>query len=198
MELCYATTNEGKIASLQREFDKYGWKVKPVNIDIPEPRTSDVKEIAHHKAIYAFNIIKEPLVVLDAGFYIDSLNGFPRAFVNFALETVGIEGILKLVEDKDRGCEFRHCLAYIDGKTAEPEYFQSRVRGTIAPEPRGDLQEHLWSRLSTIFIPAGHENTLAQMTKPEYFGWKEKTDTKNSHHSAFAAWLYQKNQNSAS
>ena len=38
-------------------------------------------------------------MAMDADFCIDALNGFPKAFVNFALDTIGVEGILKLMED---------------------------------------------------------------------------------------------------
>ena len=43
----------------------------------------------------AYKIVKKPCISMDAGFWIDELNGFPKAFVNFSLETVGINGILK-------------------------------------------------------------------------------------------------------
>jgi inosine/xanthosine triphosphate pyrophosphatase family protein len=69
-------------------MSKYGIKVVQVPLDIPEPRSDDVEEIAKEKVRYAFNEIGKPCVALDAGFYIGSLNGFPKAFVNFALSTM--------------------------------------------------------------------------------------------------------------
>src|SRR3989338_10669833 len=107
MRINYVTTNVGKVRSLERHLNPYGIEVVHKPIDLPEPRADDVQVIAEHKARFAYEIVKEPLVVLDAGFYIDSLNGFPRAYVNSALDTIGIEGILKLVERKKRDCEFR-------------------------------------------------------------------------------------------
>lgn len=48
--------------------------------------------------------------------FIHELNGFPRAYVNHALDTIGIEGILKLMKGvANRYCEFRSCLAFYDG-----------------------------------------------------------------------------------
>jgi len=44
--------------------------------------------------------VKKPCIALDTDFRIDELNGFPRAFVNFSLETIGVEGMLKLMEGK--------------------------------------------------------------------------------------------------
>lgn len=62
---------------------------------------------------------------MDTDFRIDELNGFPRAFVNFSLDTIGISGILKLMEGKEnRKCAFNECLAYYDGK--EIYYFYGK------------------------------------------------------------------------
>ena len=73
----------------------------------------------------AYEIVKKPCMAMDTDFKIDELNGFPRAFVNFSLETLGIEGILKLMEDKEnRKCAFNECLAYYDGN--EIHYFYGK------------------------------------------------------------------------
>ncbi len=174
MEINYVTTNKGKVHSLQRHLDVYGIIVIQKAVDLPEPRSDDVQVIAENKAYTAFEIIKEPLVVLDAGFYIDSLNGFPRAFVNFALDTIGLDGILKLVEGKERTSEFKHSLAYIDGELDEPIFFNSSVKGRIADNVRGKKQDHLWSDLGLIFIPEHSEKTLGEMTPKEYADFWEK------------------------
>ena len=89
------------------------------------PRSDDIKEIATAKVKQAYNLVKRPCIALDTDLRIESLNGFPRAFVNFSLDTIGIEGILKLMENKqDRRCAFNECLAYHDGK--EIHYFYGK------------------------------------------------------------------------
>ncbi len=174
MEITYVTTNKGKVSSLSRHLLPYGISVVQKPIDLPEPRDDNVEVIAKHKAFFAYSILKEPLVVLDAGFYVKSLNGFPKAFVNFALDTIDIGGILKLVEGKERECEFKHCLAYIDGTLTQPVLFVSSVKGIIAQQSRGKMQDHLWSKLGLIFIPEHGNRTLAEMSKEEYDAfWKD-------------------------
>ena len=187
MKIYYATTRHTKVLSLRREIGDIT-KIVQVPIDFPEPRSSNVKEISKSKIIYAYNQIKRPVVVLDAGFYIDSLNGFPRTFVNFALETIGIEGILKLVEGKDKSCEFRQCLAYLDSYLSKPKYFVSSVPGTLSNKPRGEMQDHLWSELSTIFVPEGIQKTLAEMSYKEYVDWHKKPSIRPSS-KLFSEWL---------
>jgi inosine/xanthosine triphosphate pyrophosphatase family protein len=99
MNIYYATKNKSKVQSLRRDLKEYDIRVIQIPLDLYEPRSYDVVEIANKKIISAYDKIKKPTVVLDAGFYIYSIKGFPRAFVNFALETIGIEGILDLVKN---------------------------------------------------------------------------------------------------
>lgn len=189
MELYYATTNPGKIVTLQKDMEKYRIKVIQVSMDIPEPRSSDVSKIAREKALYAFKKLNKPVVALDAGFYIDSLNGFPRAFVNFVLETIDIDGILQLCKGKDRKCEFRHCLAYMDGSIKEPKLFLDHVKGKLSDRPKGVMQKHLWSRLSLIFIPENSKKTLAEMNYDEYLEWRKIAREQETNSRLFGEWI---------
>jgi len=189
MEIYFATTNSGKVQSMQRDLGKYNISVIQEQIDLIEPRSSDVKEIAQSKINQAYSIIQKPTIVIDAGFYIDELNGFPRAFVNFTLETIGLEGILNLTKDKLRGCEFRECLAYMDSTLKEPQYFTGHVRGRIADNERGIMQPHLWSKLGLIFIPDGSSKTLAEMTHDEHSEWRKILREKNSLGKQLYDWI---------
>ena len=68
--------------------------------DMNEPRSDDVKYISKFKVLEAYKLVNKPCISQDSGFWIDELNGFPKAFINFVLETIGIKGILKLMEGK--------------------------------------------------------------------------------------------------
>lgn len=171
--LWYATTNPAKVVSLQKRLDGHGFEVVQRSLSIAEPRLDRVEDLAIHKASFAFLEIREPVVTLDAGFFVSALNGFPGTFVNFTLERLGIEGLLKLADGTDRRCEFQHALAYHDGQAGTPIYFLDHVRGVIAPRPRGTLRPHHWSPLSTIFIPDGRDKTLAEMDDDEYVHWRD-------------------------
>ncbi len=189
IEIYYATTNLGKVLSLQRELSKYGFEVVHAPLELTEPRSSEVREIAIAKVQQAFVQIKKPTVALDAGFYINALNGFPRAFTNFALETIGLEGILNLVIGKSRGCEFRHCLTYLDDKLSEPQCFLDYVVGSLAYEPKGTMQKHLWSPLSQVFIPENQSKTLAEMSYDEYLEWRQKYRDAHCYSKQLYEWL---------
>ncbi len=134
--------------------------------------------------------IKNPTIVIDARFYISSLNGFPKAYVNFVLDTIEIEGILKLTEDKDRYCEFKSCLAYMDEKLTEPKYFIDISKGKLSDKPQGKMQKHLWSNLSKIFIPKNYKKILAEMTYDEYSTWLINVKKEHSNEKQLYNWLY--------
>ena len=163
-EIVFVTSNKGKVVSAQKHFSCI--KIGIFEADLIEPRTDDIREIAEYKVRQAFDIVNKPCMALDAGFFIESLNGFPRAFVNFALDTLGIEGILKQMQDvENRKCAFKECLAYYDGENLL--YFYGSNEGTLSSSIRGNDNEQKWSDLWYIFIPYGYDKTLAELTNEE-------------------------------
>ncbi len=183
-EIVFVTHNKGKAKSAEKFFKDL--KIRTFEYELSEPRSDDIKLIAKTKVMEAYDIVKTPCIAMDADFYIDELNGFPKAFVNFALETIGIDGILKLMEYKEnRKCAFRQCLAYYDGK--EIKYFYGESKGTLSYEKRGIDTEEKWSDLWYIFIPNGFNKTLAEMTKEERDN-KNNIDKSTSALEEFAKW----------
>ena len=163
-EIVFVTHNPGKIASAQKTLKNV--KLSIFEYELDEPRSDDIEYISKMKVMEAYELVKKPCISLDCGFWIDALNGFPRAFVNFALETVGLEGILKLMEGiENRSCLFTECLSYYDGK--ELHQFAGKHEGLIAPAILGLETDEKWSDLWYIYIPKGYEKTLAQMTQEE-------------------------------
>ncbi len=163
-EIVFVTSNKGKVISAQRQLSDI--KLEIFNHDLIEPRSDDVREIAEYKVREAYEVIKKPCIALDAGFFIEELNGFPRAFVNFALDTLGIEGILKQMQGiKNRKCAFKECLAYYDGQNIL--YFNGNQEGELSTEIRGNDADKNWSDLWYIFIPYGYDKTFAEMNDEE-------------------------------
>ena len=153
--------NKGKVESAKEKLQDI--KIDIYNYEVDEIRSDDVREIAKHKVKEAYKVVEKPCISLDAGFYIEELNGFPRAYVNFALDTIGIEGILKLMENKtNRKCAFKECLAYYDGENML--LFNGNHEGVLSEKIQGKDNSKKWSDLWYVFIPYGYDQTLAQMT----------------------------------
>jgi XTP/dITP diphosphohydrolase len=98
--LYFATNNLWKFERAKIYFRERNIQLQQLAIELPESRSEDVKTIAKEKAVYAFKKLKQPVFVMDAGFYITSLNGFPATFVQFCEKYIGSEGIIKLMEGK--------------------------------------------------------------------------------------------------
>ena len=163
-EIVFVTHNKGKIKSAEKYFKDL--KIKTYEYELSEPRSDDIKLIATSKVKEAYEIVKKPCMAMDADFYIDALNGFPKAFVNFALDTIGVDGILKLMDGvENRNCCFRQCLAYYDGH--EIMYFYGENKGTLATCKKGLDNKEKWSDLWYVFIPKNCSKTLAEMSSEE-------------------------------
>ena len=163
-EIVFVTHNKGKIASAQKVLNSVNIRI--FEYDLDEPRSDDVKYISKVKVMEAYELVKTPCISMDSGFWIDALNGFPRSFVNFSLDTLGIEGILKLMEGKeDRRCRFVECLSYYDGK--ELHQFMGKHEGFLTGKKQGTDNNKKWSDLWYIYKPKGYDKTLAQMTDEE-------------------------------
>ena len=163
-DIVFVTHNKGKIASASNQLKGVNFKI--FEYDLEEPRSDDIKYISKYKVKEAYKLVNKPCISLDCGFWIDALNGFPKAFVNFSLETLGIEGILKLMEGKkNRNCKFTECLSYFDGEKLYQ--FMGEHPGSLANEVLGNDTDKKWSDLWYIYIPYGCKKTLAQMTEEE-------------------------------
>lgn len=163
-EIVFVTHNKGKAKAAEKYFENL--KISTFEFELDEPRSEDLKEIATAKVKQAYEVVKKPCIALDSGFFIDELNGFPKAFVNFTLDTIGIDGILKLMDkSENRKCNFGECLAYFDGE--EIHYFYGNSPGYLANEKLGMARENKWSDLWYIFKPKGFDKTLAEMNDEE-------------------------------
>ncbi len=163
-DIVFVTHNKGKIASAQKALKDVNVKIFEYELD--EPRSDDITYISKYKVMQAYDLVKTPCISLDCGFWIDELNGFPRAFVNYALDTIGIDGMLKLMENKEnRNCKFTECLSYYDGK--ELHQFMGKHDGKLADKMIGNDTNKKWSDLWYVFKPDGYDKTLAQMTDAE-------------------------------
>jgi XTP/dITP diphosphohydrolase len=131
--LRYVTTNSGKV----REARAY-LPVEPLNYDYPEIQSDTIAPIAAHGAQKAFEYAGEPVIVDDAGLFIDGLGGFPGPYSAFVEETLGIERVGRIARENESetGTEeprasFRCVIAYCDGESfgATPEPVDRGRRG---------------------------------------------------------------------
>ena len=77
----FVTGNSHKFQVAQEVLEKKGIEVIQQKLETPEIQSTDVKEIACFSAKWASEKINRPVALTDAGYYIESLNGFPGPFI---------------------------------------------------------------------------------------------------------------------
>ena len=185
-EIIFVTKNGGKFDAAKQILNEFGIKVVQKKMEFNEPRLQDPKDVVKEK-INQSRFINKPLIVHDGGLFIKSLNNFPGTLANFVLRTIGIEGLLKLLEGKSRKCEFRECIGFWEPGLEEPILFEWSIKGEISNKPKGKFEKWHLSPFSLIFIPEGMEKTLAEMSEEEYRKWRSSL---NSYHfKKLGEWL---------
>jgi XTP/dITP diphosphohydrolase len=160
----FLTGNRHKLEELSAVLGECGYRVEPVERGAVklELQSDSLEAIAAAAASLAYSALGFPVAVEDAGLFVDALNGFPGPYSRYVYKTIGIEGILKLLEGRNgREAEFRSVIAY-----AGPwgvKVFTGTVRGRIADAPRGSGG----FGFDPIFIPEDEERTFAEMSVEE-------------------------------
>lgn len=110
--LRYVTTNEGKL----REAREYLDGISQADMGYTEIQSPDLGPIAAHGAREAFRQLEQPVLVDDAGLFVEGLDGFPGPYSAFVEDTVGVERLWELVEPlEDHAAAFRCVIGYCDG-----------------------------------------------------------------------------------
>ena len=157
MEVIFVTTNPGKMGEAKEIGAHFGIDFIPNDYDAYEPRSADSTEIAIASAKDAYEKIEKPLIVEDSGFFIDTLNGFPGTYSAFVFKTIGVDGVLKVMENKtNKAATMKSAVAYTDGK--EIKTFLGEVSGTVPDGQRGTSG----FGYDPVFIPEGKDRTFAE------------------------------------
>ena len=161
-EIILVTSNEHKYMELNEIAKGYNISLRWVNIPKPEIQSDNLEEIVRFSAVILYNQLKSPLIVEDSGLFIEALNGFPGPYTNYVKRTIGLEGILKLMQGvKNRTAYFSTVMCYVS--ESELKIFEGRVYGKISDEIRGEGG----FGFDPIFIPNGENRTFAEMSIEE-------------------------------
>jgi len=159
--LTFVTNNKEKISDIR---EMLGEKIDlhfTADLDLIEIQSLLVEKVVTFKVKQAYEILGTPVAVTDSGLEIKALKGFPGALVKYVNETIGQEGIVKLLEGKDsRDAAFVAAIGFSDGK--DLQVFVEKDHGTISSTPKGEG----W-HFDRIFIPKGDSRTWAEIGRNE-------------------------------
>ncbi|MEM0021081.1 MAG: XTP/dITP diphosphatase [Fervidicoccaceae archaeon] len=162
MRLFILTHNDSKFSEIAEVLLEYGIEAIQLRKKKFEIQADEVSEIAFRAAEHECRELNTPIAVDDTALYIEALRGFPGPYAEYVFRTIGISGILKLMEGKNnRKARFVTAVAYCNGRSVR--VFEGILEGTISDEARGEFG----FGFDPIFIPEGSLKTLAEMTIAE-------------------------------
>ena len=185
--LHFASNNHNKYVEIQSVLQKYSIDVYFSRTILTEIQSNFLIEIAIEKSKSAFEKISMPIIVEDDGLFIDELNGFPGQYSSYSFETIGNDGIIKLlINSKTRIAYFKSVIVFYDGNILQS--FVGERKGKIAHRPMGKG----WG-YDPMFIPDGIDLTFGQLhqeNRKEEFSHRTQALVK------FASWYNCKKEQS--
>jgi XTP/dITP diphosphohydrolase len=133
-KIFFGTGNKHKVDEVRKILNSHGIEVEHYPLEKLEIQADTLEEVAR----YSLGVLEteKSIVVEDSGLFINHYNGFPGPYSHYALDTISLTGILKLMKGiKDRTAYFKSVAAYRRGN--EIRIFQGIVKGRIAQRIRG-------------------------------------------------------------
>jgi len=182
MKIMFVTNNMNKVIEANEIVKSFGIELIPIDVKKIEIQGDSLREIAIYAAKHAYEVVRKPVVVEDSGLFIDALNGFPGPYSSYVYKTIGLKGILKLMEGvRNRNARFIAVVA-LAISDSEIYVFEGVTEGYIANEIRGDKG----FGYDPIFIPFNHFKTFAEMDRSE----KNMYSHRGKAFRALGEWVY--------
>jgi len=179
----FATNNFHKFNEARRVLAQHKIAVGMLRVKALEIQSDSLSDIAQSSAIDAFERCHLPIIVEDAGLFVDVLNGFPGPYAAYVYKTVGNVGLLKLMgKVAYRKAVFKSAIAYYDGHGA-PVCFEGEAAGKITNEERMGNGKSGFG-FDPIFQPSGSAKTFAEMAIEEKNGFSHRANAVRK----FAEW----------
>ncbi len=158
------TSNPWKVESFNNILAQYNL---PISIEMLNAEYTENKDlwttqwVVLDGAKVCAEKYQKPVLVQDSGLFINALNGFPWVNTKFALNRIGNQWIIKLMQwAEDRSCSWNFSLGYCE-PGQNPISFDEELLGIVS-------NTELWSDwfgFDPIFIPQWYDLTFAQDTQ---------------------------------
>ena len=159
----FATNNIHKFNEARKVLAEYGVSVGMLRVKGSEIQSDSLEEIAKTSVVDAFRKCNLPIIVEDAGLFIQALNGFPGPYAAYAYKTIGNKGLLKLMENvENKEAKFQSVIAYHSPESRTSTCFNGEVMGGITKEERRG--KNVVFGFDPIFKPVSSDKTFAEMS----------------------------------
>ncbi len=158
--LYFVTENKGKFEMIERVLQQYGTELQQKTLELNEPDSDNLKEIALSKARQAFEKIRQPLIVEDTGFFLEAYKGFPGQHSKWAFHKIGFEGFFKLLSGKTRKAYFHTVICFIESEENH-RFFEGKWHGKVTNKVSKKAAQAL--PYSQVFIAEGEKVPAVEM-----------------------------------
>lgn len=159
MRLAFVTSNKGKAHEAATALAPLGIEVEMRDLKPVEIQAETLEEIGRAKCEALVGKLAPPFIVDDGGLFVRALHDFPGVYSAHVLKTIGVPGILKLMQGvDDRRAHFAAVVGYHDGSTVRT--FAGRCDGRLADAPRST--GHGFG-FDPIFVPDGEMQTFGEL-----------------------------------
>jgi XTP/dITP diphosphohydrolase len=180
----FATNNVNKFNEARRVLAEYNIAVGMLRVKSLEIQVDGLEEIAEASVIDAFEKCRLPIIVEDAGLFVDALNGFPGPYAAYVYKTIGNQGLLRLMQNvKTRKACFKSVIAYLSKDLKSPKCFCGQVQGEIVTEEKRGIGNSGFG-FDPVFRPIRANRTFAEMGISEKNAFSHRAEAFR----AFAEW----------
>ena len=172
--IIFITGNQYKFQVAKKAVENLGINLVQKDLETPEIQSTELEKIAAFSAQWASNKLQKPVVLTDAGYYIEALNGFPGPFIKYANDWLTANDFLKLMKGKkNRTVITKDCLAYCEpGK--KPITFLTTAKGKISEK----VGAKGTTSINEIFIPDGFDKVESEIPREEMVEfWNKNKDS---------------------
>jgi len=173
------TENPDKFREAKSILDIQGIKIRQLKRAKVEVQDTSLQKIARFAVKTAPVNPPGLLLVEDSGLFIKALGGFPGPFSSYVYKTIGLKGILGLMQGKRRSAYFQSSIA-VASVDLPPRIFTGIVRGSIS----GKLAGTAGFGYDPIFVPEGSTETFGQANED----FKNKSSHRAKAFLKFAKW----------
>ena len=96
-DVLFSSSNIHKYEEVEKILAEFEIKLEFFQTDLVEIQDDSLSKIALQKAENAYEKCKKPVIVEDDGLFIESLSGFRGPYSSYIFDTIGNNGILKLL-----------------------------------------------------------------------------------------------------
>ncbi len=159
----FVTSNIHKFDEARKVLAEYKVATAMLRVEAVEIQDDSIEKVAKASASDAVKKCGLPIIVEDAGLFIEALKGFPGPYSSYAYRTIGTRGILELMKNVEKREAHFHSVIAFSSPDKPSTTFQGKVNGKISREERGSSG----FGFDPIFRPSSQDRTFAEMTAEE-------------------------------